>query len=1420
MRTALVRYLLAGAIFALSVKAFAEYPNESFPDSLLNKATHSNYLKGKAGTGFQNQPHAHGGYIAVAGNGTHMFVDAEDPYKPKVMQVVQSPYRTGVITNQYNQEQEGHTLSFAKYPDGKEYMVTVGGRGFDIWDVTDIAAGVTHVKSQDIPGIKYGDVDGAIWGLAWQGKYIYVGATNNGLYVVDASDINNLTDAVSPSSPTRFEAIPTRNWRNIKVGPVFPLGNLMAFGAPKDANGVAMLDISNPGSPVTLDTQNCATSKTYITWFYGRWMFCEERIAIYDVVSDPKNIKHIVTANGPASEYMSFGDDHLFLGALRPNPGIYKYDLTNISRPKRVGKVVNQHTKDKKEDDQFSVPIGNVLFISDDEHDRGGFIAVHDTNKDTKPPRVMYANPENGSSNHSTRTRIGISFSDQIDLRSVDTSTLSLREMPSGTVIDGYFGINHTIVHFAPTDDLKPNTDYELHLPAGGITDLVGNGLDQDYVFSFSTGTAGSTGSGGMDIDVGNGGMPINSDTPWQAEAEDMTMSDGVLYSADNAGYSGDGYADFPVNGGELSSTFSSVTVGQNTLTIAYANGGAGARTLNVRVGDVNLGSVDFPSTGGWTQWNDITLPVTISAASVAVSLTGNGTPGPNVDSVGLKGKKEDAVPVATVPPTCSIEDVAASETNRAVTFTTPAQANVKFTWTFGEKKYENAMMSQSHTFTEPGRYTVSLAVANSAGVKQCAVNHIVHNALTANRPTRSSQLWVDEALGRVWTVNPDNDTVSALDQKTLTKAFEVAVGKDPRSIAKGGDGNVWVVNHDDASISILSATSGQLVRTIDLPYASQPVGIVFTPNGTKAFVSLQSLGQILALDGTTGQEIDRLTLRRDTDGTVPKPRALAVSGDGGRLLVTRFISNDSAGHLYEIDATTLSLINVIELAIDPGKGGDEPDDTFHSRGLPNYLTGVTISPDGSKAWITAKKDNIERGLFSDGREPTFDSTVRPLLAPVDLLTGKDILGSRIDFNDSDSPSASVFSPLGDLVFTALQGNNQVHIYDWASGESVGVLETGDAPQALELDSEGRLYVHNFIARSISVFDASGLIAGTSSLVPELAVVPMVANEKLSAKVLKGKLIFYSSKSRKMSQDNYISCATCHLDGGEDGRVLDFANRGEGMRNTITMRGRKGTGHGPVHWTGNFDEIQDFEHDIRGPFGGAGFIEQTAYDHGTVNTPLGDMKTGLSEDLDAMAAYVESLDRVPDSPYRNADGGLSRMAQAGKAIYESLDCSDCHSGPEFTDSALNVHHDVGTISMLSGNRLDGPLPGFDTPTLKGVWNTPPYFHDGSAKNLHQTLDVVGHGNAQGLTATEKDQLVRYMLELDDNPQFPSAIVKPGDENIVIPTPGDGTPDPDTQEPEETPAIALGRIDAMTLLMILLLALGRGVFAMRSRRRLR
>ncbi len=1309
----------------VSPSCLAVFPNQEYDKEQLFLPTHDGYLKQGAGTGFQNQSHAHDGFVVVAGNGTHMFVDISDPFLPEVLQVVKSPYRTEDVADQHDQEQEGHTVSFAKYPDGKSYMVTIGGKGIDIWDVSDIASGVSHVISQDLPGINYGDVDGAIWGLAWQGNYIYVGATNNGLYVIDASDPLNLTDAVSPVSPDNYESVTNSNWNNIKVGPVFPLGNLLAFGTPKNGGGIVTLDISEPGKPLTLDTRSCGKNG-YITWFYGQWMFCEEDIRIFDVVSDPSNIQHVVTAGGPPSEYMSFGDDHLFLGALRPEAGVFKYDISDINDPVLVGKVTNPASH-HLEDDQFSIPIGNLIFVADDEHDRGSFVAVHATKPDTTPPRILYANPVNGASEMPLTTRIGVSFSDQIDLNSVNLNSFILRTAahngsPAGPALNGYFGINHTLVHFSPLKPLLPNTKYELLFPQGGISDLVGNGLDKQTSYEFTTTSI------------------VEPSLEIVIEAEKGVLGDGVITSNDHAGASAGSYIDYPFGGGEAAYVLANTQSGSYDLSIRYANGSTTTRELRLNVESTDL-IIEFAPTGAWNNWATVEVNnITLSETTV-IKLVGTAVPGPNLDQIVLKGE-----PIS--PLLCQI-DHTAIQVEQSALFAAPEQVGVSYLWQFGDGTSLNANGSVSKQYTEAGRYNVVLQVNDGQRIKQCSVTQIVHHPLTEGKPNTSRSLVINHQ-GSVWNVNPDNNSVSVHQQGSLTKDFEVKVGADPRALAVASDGNIWVVNFDSASISILDAADGSTIDTIELAYASQPVAIVFDPIGSTAYVSLQALGQIVAIDVESKSIVSTLHLNSVDDAIIPKVRGLAITADGTALLATRFVSGSDQGELYKIDTASFSLVKTISLAIDEGNGGELPDNTFNSRGKLNYINSVNIAPDGLEAWLSAKKDNIERGLLSDGRLPSFDSTTRTVLAAIDLNTASEQQNKRIDINDSDLVIATEYSHLGDLIFAAIQGNNEVKVFDRYSGELLTTITVGLAPQGLVLSDNGILYVHNFLSRSVSAINVNELLDGRGVNTALLAEVSLVENEVLTKQVLAGKKIFYDASNRDMSRDSYLSCATCHLDGAEDGQVFDFGHRGEGLRNTISLRGRSGTGHGPVHWTGNFDEIQDFENDIRAHFGGLGFMSEQAFNQGSISEPLGDKKAGVNSQLDALSAYVDSLNEVPASPFRQQDGSLTPEGGVGETIYSQLNCVTCHSGNTFTDSNSNKLHDVGTITVLSGKRINQALTGFDTPTLKGVWNTAPYLHDGSANTLMAVISNPLHGDASSLSDNDKETLVSYLRQLDES----------------------------------------------------------------------
>jgi hypothetical protein len=292
-----------------------------------------------------------------------------------------------------------------------------------------------------------------------------------------------------------------------------------------------------------------------------------------------------------------------------------------------------------------------------------------------------------------------------------------------------------------------------------------------------------------------------------------------------------------------------------------------------------------------------------------------------------------------------------------------------------------------------------------------------------------------------------------------------------------------------------------------------------------------------------------------------------------------------------------------------------------------------------------------------------------------------------------------------------------------------------------------RFFSQDFMGRSVTVRDAFPLLVENRTTLPHLTTTASVATELLTAPVLLGKQIFYNAADPRMSADSYISCATCHVDGGHDGRVWDFTGRGEGFRRTTDLRGRTGLGHGAVHWSGNFDEIQDFEHDIRGPFGGTGFLNLSPQQFAAQHPSPASGKNGLSTDLDALAAYVSSLTpaHTPRSPTRSSNGTYTAAAVRGQAVFAAQNCATCHTGTGFTNS---TQMNVGTQSTISGLRLGQTLTGIDTPTLHGLHATRVYLHHGQAESLTDVFAYAGGAlrlasQAQYLTTVNANAVATY-----------------------------------------------------------------------------
>ena len=118
--------------------------------------------------------------------------------------------------------------------------------------------------------------------------------------------------------------------------------------------------------------------------------------------------------------------------------------------------------------------------------------------------------------------------------------------------------------------------------------------------------------------------------------------------------------------------------------------------------------------------------------------------------------------------------------------------------------------------------------------------------------------------------------------------------------------------------------------------------------------------------------------------------------------------------------------------------------------------------------------------------------------------------------------------------------------------------------------------------------------------------------------------------------------------------------------------------------------------------------------------------------LDALVAYQQAL-AFPPNPHLGADGALVATAPAAVRRGETLfrrDCAACHvPATAFRDGR---NHDVGTNGV------------FETPTLRGLADTAPYFHDGRAADLGAVVDHFDRTLRLGYDRDARDAVIAYL----------------------------------------------------------------------------
>lgn len=129
--------------------------------------------------------------------------------------------------------------------------------------------------------------------------------------------------------------------------------------------------------------------------------------------------------------------------------------------------------------------------------------------------------------------------------------------------------------------------------------------------------------------------------------------------------------------------------------------------------------------------------------------------------------------------------------------------------------------------------------------------------------------------------------------------------------------------------------------------------------------------------------------------------------------------------------------------------------------------------------------------------------------------------------------------------------------------------------------------------------------------------------------------------------------------------------------------------------------------------------------------------------LPALEAYQLSL-AAPPPPAGSFDP--SAVAR-GRLVFDGQgECATCHSGPAFTDANARLHLPSETpTDPIHAQRSATKM--YRTTPLRGVWQHPPYFHDGSAATLADVVERYDAANGLGLTAEQKSDLVEYLKSL-------------------------------------------------------------------------
>jgi cytochrome c peroxidase len=526
--------------------------------------------------------------------------------------------------------------------------------------------------------------------------------------------------------------------------------------------------------------------------------------------------------------------------------------------------------------------------------------------------------------------------------------------------------------------------------------------------------------------------------------------------------------------------------------------------------------------------------------------------------------------------------------------------------------------------------------------------------------------------------------TLSVVDMESDRVLAEYSLGTQLSAISWVGDKQLLVADELAHELIQVAVRGEELEVLARIPVSPYPVGMIVEDCGTIYVTSLWSHRLTSLARGERG----KVEVRRELD--LPfAARCLIAAPDGQHLVV----ADAFAGRLLVIDRDRLQVEGI--------------------RKFPSHnLRGLAASVDGQKLVVAHQmlndlahtvRNDVHWGLLmsNDLRWLRFDAILGD---GSDIYKGAHMHPLGEAGNAAADPTGVVIGSNGTVV-VSLGGVHEIAV-GRERDFSFYRIPVGKRPTSVVIRSDNeQAFVANQFDDSISRIDLPRREL--------LGHISLGASRSLTL-VERGEQLFYSGR---LSHDGWMSCHSCHTDGHSNGGLNDnFSDNSFGApKRVLSLLGLSGTA--PFAWNG---EVEELETQIRN----------------SVNQTMQSDRQVSDKNMTAMAAFLESL--VPPPSRDQLRGTLDEAAVArGSQVFEQRGCVQCHAPPLYTTPD---RYDVG-LEDSEGNRL------FNPPSLRGVGQRGPYFHDNRAESLESVFREHGHPVEGELTESEFPDLLAFLRSL-------------------------------------------------------------------------